>query len=69
MIEYHRGEFMYILASDYDGTLTQHGTISDKDKAAIATWRKAGNLFGVNTGRGKARKSFDSIAKLIGEYI
>ncbi len=43
---------MYILASDYDGTLTQHGTISDKDKAAITAWRNAGNLFGVNTGRG-----------------
>ena len=43
---------MYILASDFDGTLTQHGTVSDKDKAAIAAWRKAGNLFGVNTGRG-----------------
>ncbi|MDF2657063.1 MAG: HAD-superfamily hydrolase, subfamily [Bacillota bacterium] len=43
---------MYILASDFDGTLTQHGTVSDKDKAAIVAWRKAGNLFGVNTGRG-----------------
>jgi len=43
---------MYILSSDFDGTLTQHGTVSDKDKAAIAAWRKAGNLFGVNTGRG-----------------
>ncbi|MDF2543373.1 MAG: HAD-superfamily hydrolase, subfamily [Herbinix sp.] len=43
---------MYIIASDFDGTLTQHGTVSDKDKAAIAAWRKAGNLFGVNTGRG-----------------
>jgi Cof subfamily protein (haloacid dehalogenase superfamily) len=43
---------MYILASDFDGTLTQHGTISDKDKAAIAAWRKAGHLFGINTGRG-----------------
>ncbi|MBP1754770.1 MAG: HAD-superfamily hydrolase, subfamily [Firmicutes bacterium] len=52
MIEYHRGESMYILASDFDGTLTQQGTVSDKDKAAIAAWRKAGNLFGVNTGRG-----------------
>jgi Cof subfamily protein (haloacid dehalogenase superfamily) len=43
---------MYILSSDFDGTLTQQGTISDKDKTAIAAWRKAGNLFGVNTGRG-----------------
>ncbi len=43
---------MFILASDFDGTLTQHGTVSDKDKDAIAAWRKAGNLFGVNTGRG-----------------
>lgn len=43
---------MYILSSDFDGTLTQHGTVSDKDKAAIAAWRKEGNLFGVNTGRG-----------------
>lgn len=43
---------MYILASDFDGTLKLHGTISDKDKVAIEAWRKAGNLFGVNTGRG-----------------
>ena len=41
---------MYILASDYDGTLNRDG-ISDTDRAAIARFRAAGNLFGIVTGR------------------
>lgn len=43
---------MYILASDYDGTINQYGSISEQDKAAIERWRKEGNLFGIITGRG-----------------
>jgi HAD superfamily hydrolase (TIGR01484 family) len=43
---------MYILSSDYDGTLSLHGSVSSEDKAAIEKWRKAGNLFGIISGRG-----------------
>jgi HAD superfamily hydrolase (TIGR01484 family) len=43
---------MYILSSDYDGTLSLYGTVSAVDKAAIEKWRKAGNLFGIISGRG-----------------
>lgn len=42
---------MYILASDYDGTLCMHGTVSEETRAAIRRFRAAGNLFGVVTGR------------------
>lgn len=42
---------MYILASDYDGTLNRGGSVAAEDLAAIAGWRKAGNLFGVISGR------------------
>ena len=41
---------MYILASDYDGTLSRGG-ISPEDREAVAEFRKAGNLFGIVTGR------------------
>ena len=41
---------MFILASDYDGTLNRGG-ISPRVRAAIARFREAGNLFGVVTGR------------------
>ncbi len=41
---------MYILATDYDGTLNRGG-ISAADREAIARFREAGNLFGVVTGR------------------
>ncbi|MGI6269493.1 MAG: HAD hydrolase family protein [Candidatus Howiella sp.] len=43
---------MYILASDYDGTLRRGEGISDADRAAISAFRKAGNRFGIVTGRG-----------------
>ncbi len=42
---------MKIIASDYDGTLNQGG-IDDKKRDAIKRWRKAGNLFGIVSGRG-----------------
>ena len=42
---------MKIIASDYDGTLN-HGGIDDKKRNAIKEWRKAGNLFGIVSGRG-----------------
>lgn len=41
---------MYILATDYDGTLSRGG-VSERNREAIARFRKAGNLFGVVTGR------------------
>lgn len=43
---------MKLIASDFDGTLIRGGIISDRDRAAIASWREAGNLFGIVTGRG-----------------
>lgn len=42
---------MKIIASDFDGTVNYHGKISDEDKAAISRFRKAGNKFGIVTGR------------------
>lgn len=42
---------MKIIASDYDGTLN-HGGIDDAKRNAIKRWRKAGNLFGIVSGRG-----------------
>lgn len=41
---------MHILATDYDGTLNRGG-VSQADHEAIARFRKAGNLFGIVTGR------------------
>ena len=41
---------MKIIASDYDGTLN-HGGIDDIKRNAIKRWRKAGNLFGLVSGR------------------
>ena len=41
---------MYILASDYDGTLNRGG-ISASVREAVARFRAAGNLFGIVTGR------------------
>ncbi len=50
---------MQLLASDYDGTLKQYSdkekglAVEEKDKDAISTFRKKGNLFGIVTGRSK----------------
>ena len=44
---------MKIIASDYDGTLN-YGGIDDKKRDAIKRWRKAGNLFGLVSGRGSS---------------
>lgn len=41
---------MKIIASDFDGTLN-HGGIDEKKRNAIKRWRKAGNLFGIVSGR------------------
>ena len=43
---------MTIIASDYDGTLN-HGGIDDAKREAISRWRRAGNLFGLVSGRGR----------------
>lgn len=42
---------MKIIASDFDGTLN-HGGIDDTKRDAIKRWRRAGNLFGLVSGRG-----------------
>ena len=42
---------MKLIASDFDGTLTRNGRIWEEDLEAIVKWRKAGNLFGVISGR------------------
>jgi Cof subfamily protein (haloacid dehalogenase superfamily) len=42
---------MKIAASDYDGTLFRQGTIDAETVAAVKVWRKAGNKFGVISGR------------------
>lgn len=41
---------MYIVASDFDGTLNYHG-ISQENRDAIKRFRAAGNKFGLVTGR------------------
>lgn len=40
-----------IIASDYDGTLN-HGGIDKEKIEAISSWRKAGNIFSIISGRG-----------------
>ena len=42
---------MKIIASDYDGTFNRNG-ITEFKKEALAKWRRAGNLFGIISGRG-----------------
>ncbi|MEF9968181.1 MAG: HAD-IIB family hydrolase [Longicatena sp.] len=42
---------MKILASDYDGTLRTEEYVSKSDIESICKFRKAGNLFGIVTGR------------------
>lgn len=42
---------MKIIASDYDGTFN-HGGIDEIKRNAVKRWRKAGNLFGIVSGRG-----------------
>lgn len=44
---------MKIIASDFDGTITYDSeNMLETNKRAIEKWRKAGNLFGIVTGRG-----------------
>lgn len=42
---------MKIIASDYDGTFN-HGGVDETKRNAVKRWRKAGNLFGIVSGRG-----------------
>lgn len=42
---------MLVLASDFDGTLKQNGTVSEEDIQTIQKFQKAGNKFGIITGR------------------
>ena len=45
------GDILKIIASDYDGTLN-HGGIDKGKIEAISSWRKAGNIFSIISGRG-----------------
>ncbi len=42
---------MKLIASDYDGTLTNHGGVDDLRRKAVADWQAAGNKFGIVSGR------------------
>lgn len=42
---------MKIIATDFDGTLSYNGKVSEEDKLAIHRFRAAGNKFGIVTGR------------------
>ncbi len=42
---------MKLAASDYDGTLLRGNRVAEEDLTAIRQWRRAGNLFGLATGR------------------
>lgn len=43
---------MKIAATDFDGTINRGGRVSGADMKVFRAWRKAGNLFGIVTGRG-----------------
>ncbi len=60
---------MKIIGSDYDGTLNHNG-IDDKKINAIDTWRKAGNIFAIISGRGvvELRELYDE-NNLICDYL
>lgn len=51
---------MKVVASDYDGTLRTEAYVNKKDIACIHEFRKAGNLFGIVSGR-----SMESLKKEI----
>lgn len=53
---------MKIIASDYDGTFNRNG-ITEVKKEALAKWRRAGNLFGIISGRG-----YPSLKECIGSH-
>lgn len=42
---------MKIFASDYDGTIKVNDIVSSENIEALKEWKKAGNLFGIVTGR------------------
>lgn len=42
---------MKIFASDYDGTIKVKGIVSENNIEALKEWKKAGNVFGIVTGR------------------
>ncbi|MBE6671985.1 MAG: HAD family phosphatase [Ruminococcaceae bacterium] len=42
---------MKIFVSDYDGTLNRGGGVTERDLKALDAWQKAGNLFGIASGR------------------
>lgn len=61
---------MKILASDYDGTLRISEYVSDEDKKAIQEFRKAGNHFGIVTGRSiESLKQEIEVNELVYDFI
>ena len=56
-------EFNVIFASDFDGTLSVGGAVSERTGAAIAAFRERGGKFGVVTGRsvGGSEFLFDTV--------
>lgn len=54
---------MKILASDYDGTFRVDNVVTKENIEAVHAWRKAGNAFGMVSGR-----SMESIRKEIEEH-
>lgn len=42
---------MRLIASDYDGTFTNHGGVDDARRQAVRDWQAAGNKFGIVSGR------------------
>lgn len=62
---------MKLIASDYDGTLNRNRIVCREDIDAIAAWRKAGNLFGLVTGRGfpGAKHEMDHYGITVDFYI
>jgi Cof subfamily protein (haloacid dehalogenase superfamily) len=55
----------YVLASDFDGTLKQHETITEADRQAIRDFRAAGHRFGVITGRSHTMIASELLAERI----
>ena len=62
---------MKLIASDYDGTLNRNRIVCQEDIQAVTAWRKAGNLFGLVTGRGfsSARREMQHYGVEVDFYI
>ena len=59
---------MYILASDYDGTLNRGG-ISARDLEAVARFREAGNVFVIVSGRDGHMYEYECKGRIKLDYV